>query len=206
MRHKIFLIIFIILVLMMMGYADNQVSMSIGGGLSGHTGDDSDYWEMGYTFSGIVLINLTPNIQIGGRIAYYKWKMDINRIFSAFHSSYQDLGYQISAKASITELSPTIRILTNKFNKNKIKLFAQFSSGLYNLKTDTSIGKEKNGVSFSPLMDNKTKLGINGGCGIIIGKVDDKIRFELLPQYHIVFYKDENLKYFSFTISTLFDL
>lgn len=186
------------------GYAEKKATLSLGGGFSQFTGDGSDIWETGYTTGGTLFFKVTPNILVGGRFAYNRWSLDEEALIRDIGIPWAN--FTVSGSASAIELIPSVRILAPARKGSKIKFFGQVGAGLYRLNLETNIS-----TTAFILLDNieihleETRFGVDIGGGVIFGG-QNSIRFEILPQYHIIWTKDNPTKYFSLSLGAVFRL
>ncbi|MBN1781845.1 hypothetical protein JW948_12010 [bacterium] len=187
----------IILVLAMMfcmnlAYAQNMIDL--GGGISKITGDDSEYFNMGFNGYGQLFKKYSETMYIGGRVAYNHWSINEDE----FMGGYAGMGAEVSGSVSVIELLPSIRIMPASKGGSS-QFFFQAGVGLYMLKSEYDFTMSFYGYEMSESSsDSENKMGINLGAGIILNN-----KFSITPMYNIVFTEDESLKYFVVDVGIL---
>jgi len=188
----------IVLVTSFTSYAQ-QMSYSVNAGISKAVGDGSEDWNLGFCISGNGFYPVTPNILIGGRIAYNRWTPNIDRI----EENEPSITWDASGSATIIEIVPSLRLTAPTSETQTVNFFGQLGTGFFLLNMDAKITGTDNGNTYDLSADrSESKFGISLGGGLIIGKTGSK-RFEILPLYHIIFTKDESTKYYSLNIGIL---
>lgn len=177
-----------------------KASFTFGGGISNPVGDGSQYWNTGFSIAMNGFGYLSKNILLGGHVAYHRWTPDENELLTLV----PDIGidWDISGKATILELVPSVRLLALQPNAQSINVFAQVGFGYYFVNLDATIKASYLGMTYQEsIEESENKLGVTLGGGIILGRKGG-FSLEILPLYRIVFTGDGNTKYFS--VSMLF--
>ncbi len=194
---------FIILLTSFTSYAQ-EMSFSANGGISKPVGDGSEYWNLGFSVGGNGFYPVSPNISIGGRIAYNKWTPDEDEIIKSVSAIDPGIKWDISGSATIIEIIPSLRVLASPFINQSVNLFGQLGLGLFLFNLESKVKGTYMGSTYDvSIDDSETKVGISIGGGLTIGEKGNA-QFEILPLYHIIFTEDESTKYFSVNIGVLF--
>ncbi len=181
-------------------YSQN-LSFTAGGGISSFTGEGSEYWNMGFHLAGQGFFALTPNILVGGRVAYNRVTPDQGEYAREF--DYPGLDVTVTGSGSIIELLPTVRLHTPVSPDQKISVFGQAGLGMYFATLTADMRISYAGTSWEESVSesgNDFGMCFGGGIGFA---ASDNLRLELLPLYHIIFSEEESTKYFSIGISVV---
>lgn len=184
---------FIILLTSSTSYAQG-ISFSLNGGISKAVGEGSEDWKFGISFGGNGFFPVSPNMLIGGRIAYNRWTPDVTR----WEENESWAEWEASGSATIIEIIPSIRLLAPFSETRSTNFFGQAGFGLFLLNMDAKITGTSEGSKFYATFadQSESKTGISLGGGLSLGKRRSK-RFEFLVLYHIIFTEEESTKYYS---------
>lgn len=186
-----------------MAAAQSANVFGLGGGISKATGDGSEYWNMGFNVNGEGFINISPNLLVGGRVAYNRWTPNQDELKKEL-ADFSDIAVDISGAATIIELVPTVRFVAAAGANQNAQVFGQFGAGYYlmNMKADISASFMGETVT-ETVDDSENKFGINLGAGVILGAAG-KTKFSVYPMYNIVFTDEESTKYFTVNVGVVF--
>ncbi len=179
-------------------YSQN-LSFTAGGGITSFTGEGSEYWKMGFHLAGQGFFALTPNILIGGRVAYNRISPDQNQFINDFNLG--DVDIRVTGSGSIIELLPTVRVQTPVSPDQSIVVFGQGGLGMYFASLDATVEVSYENYSWKETLgESSSDFGFcfGGGVGFAAG---DNIRLEVLPLYHIIPGDGESTNYFTLTVS-----
>lgn len=211
MKKKFFVVLIIVVFFnsfaAVKGYAKKKATLSLGAGISKISGDGNHIWKTGFNAGGNLFFEITPNFLFGGRFAYNRWALNEEKLINDFNLYLND-GTDITAtgSASAIEIVPSVRIMSSAREGSKIRFFGQVGAGLYLVNMETTINSFWfNLIDYQTINVKDTRFGIDIGGGIILGGQSGN-RFEIMPQYHIIFTEGEATRYFSVTLSALFNL
>jgi hypothetical protein len=182
-------------------------SLGLGGGISKVIGEGSEFWKIGYTFSGSGYFHLSQSVLLGVRFAYNNWAANEEEYTGGLDVTGMNL--DISGSTRVIELTPSIRFVTPLSKSNSIKFLGHAGFGLFLLKVKSTMkfdlgdGFNQQPFSQQSAESSESKLGFNIGGGIIFGE-NNSIQFEVLPLYNIVLTEGDTFNYFSLSLGINF--
>jgi hypothetical protein len=167
-----------------------QLRLSVDGGISKLTGDEFERWNLGYNVGADMLVHLTDNLALGGRLAYGRW--------SPNDDEFPDLT-NTSGSFSLIEVTPIARVMTS-FPLSPLNIFAQAGGGLYiSDKRVSGISVATNSdIDLIP-SDPRYNFGTSAAAGVLFGS-PKYISIELYPAFHTVFDDNNTINYFSINL------
>lgn len=195
------------------GFSYGQESyFGIDGGFSKALGEGSKDWVIGFHvgLNGFVPLFLqNPHILVGGYYSYNRFTPDEVKLAR----NYEYVDFDISGGISIFEFVPSIRILINPSEEKNSIFFMQTGIGHFHYVKNVKIkgtytgkdfwGNEYRYYTTENIKDSSDDIGISFGGGFTIRK-EGKLRFEILPLYHIIFTEEESTQYLTLSIGFKF--
>jgi hypothetical protein len=197
-RHCIIAVAVLLVLSVAVGGANAEGGIaSVNGGISGLTGDGSEYWNIGFTGGVNGFYQFTPYVLFGGRISYSRWTPDEDKLISDL--PYTDIEWDISGSLSSIEIAPSLRLLVPMNEETPVRPFAQLGVGLYLLSADANIEATYLGDTYNfSSEESENKVGVSFGAGVDIKFI------EILPMYTIVATEGESTKYYSINVGAAF--
>jgi opacity protein-like surface antigen len=187
-----------VIMLPMQSNAQN-LSFTAGGGITSFTGDGSEYWNMGFHLAGQGFFALTPNILIGGRIAYNRVSPDQDQFINEFE--FNGVNVNVSGSGSVVELLPSVRFQTAVSPDQSVVVFGQGGLGLYLASLDATVEISYQNYNWKETVgESSSDFGFCFGGGIGFA-ASENLKLEILPLYHIIPGDGESTNYFSVTAS-----
>ncbi len=192
------ILIVAVVTLPMQSNAQN-LSFTAGGGITTFTGDGSEYWNMGFHLAGQGFFALTPNILIGGRIAYNRFSPDQDQFINEFDFGGVDIS--VSGSGSVVELLPSVRFQTAVSSDQSVVVFGQGGLGLYMASLDATVKISYQNYNWEETVgDSSSDFGFCFGGGIGFA-ASENLKVEILPLYHIIPGDGGATNYFSVSAS-----
>jgi len=189
----LFLIIFIMLSTNLI--AQNHL-ISIGGGIANAFGEGNEDINLGFNLEFTGVVQTSSSVGFGGRIGYNYFTVDTDEIEDYFFEQID-----ISASLSILEIVPIVRFMPNSHYNQSTNFFVQTGIGLYHMTASAEASYMGNSESDS---ESQTEPGITFGFGVIIGQ-PGTLRFEISPNFNMVFTESEMTNYGTLTLAIIFN-
>jgi hypothetical protein len=187
-----------LVVLAMVGIAGADVQFGVNGGLSWPFDEGADDFNVGFAVGANGFLVATPNLLIGGRVAYNRWGIDESEI--GFQNP-EVLFADVDGATHVIELIPSVRLRSN-MEDFLLNVFAQAGVGVYIRAAHASIEGfvDDTRVDRDVYDDTDGRLGLQAGGGISLGAAG-RFGLELYPLYNLIFESDEELsQYITFNL------
>lgn len=167
-------------------------------GPTGLTGDGNDYWRVGFSAGGTILLRITPYLMAGAHASYARFGPDEETLVGDL--GYAGIRWDIDGFRSVTAIMPVVRFVAPAKAESIFRPFAQIAAGLCLLRGETTITASYAGITETFTEDeiSETKFGVCFGAGFDIG------RFELLPRYTVVATEGASAGYYAIHAGAVF--
>ncbi|MBD3317381.1 MAG: hypothetical protein GF344_16455, partial [Chitinivibrionales bacterium] len=128
-----------LVVLAMVGMSGADVMFGASGGFSWPIDERADAFKPGWNAGVHGFLVATPNLLLGGRVAYHRWGLDKAEIIAQNPVIVNRLlGVDIDGATNVVELMPAVRLRSN-MQDWIVNLFAQAGVGVYIRATNASV-------------------------------------------------------------------
>ncbi len=158
--------------------ANDKLGVSVTSGIAKAIGDGSDLMKLGMNLEGSLYGKFNKVLYLGGKIGFNRWSTKDKTILSV----------DIKGNTSYLEFAGILRL--NVPIVENVNFFLEPSPGLYVMRIKVYTTYMGESISDS---DSETDFGLSFSTGF------DIYRFEIKPQYKIIFTKYESSKWFTIT-------
>ena len=175
-------------------------------GFSKLMGNGSEYWKIGFKYGGNGFYHLTPKILLGGCFVYCRFTPDRNEFTEDFGRIKGVESLDVYGSASITEVVPSLRIVTPVTKPKNISLFGQLGIGIFFVNLEATAEAIYKGRTYKESIKlSENKIGFSLGGGILIGKTGC-VCIEVGPLYNVILTEEETTSYFSVNVGVGYSL
>lgn len=179
---NIFIPLFLLFFTLNLYSQEDRWGLTVNGGLAIPTGDFSNYYDNGYTFSAGAIYDFKFSTRLSIILGYTRWELNQNE----FNRSLEQDSVRFEGTAPISTI-PLLLQLKWYGTQERLKLYALIEGGFYFNRSefsgnvfvaDTLIGSISG-------KESSTNTGINLGLGLSFS-ISENIEFDFTGKYHIV--------------------